>query len=208
MKHAKFALIGLVVALGVGGCTKSSQPAASGGGGTSGSAPQAAAGAMNDTAKGETVDYKNMTDEQWRAKLTPEQYRILREKGTERAFTGKYWNTKSKGVYKCAGCGEVLFVSDSKFDSGCGWPSFSAPADGKLGGPDGAKVAEHRDTTYGMVRTEVTCAKCGGHLGHVFADAPDQPTGLRYCINSESIQLDENAKADAEKKDDKKEEKK
>lgn len=141
--------------------------------------------------KGDTMDPKTMTEEQWRAKLSPEQYRILREKGTERAFSGKYWNTKKQGAYKCAACGEVLFMSDSKFDSGCGWPSFFKPADGKVGGGESAKIAEHRDVTYGMVRTEVTCAKCGGHLGHVFEDAPDQPTGLRYCINSASIELEE-----------------
>jgi peptide-methionine (R)-S-oxide reductase len=128
----------------------------------------------------------SMTDEDWKKRLTPMQYHVLREKGTERAFTGKYWNTKEPGSYKCAGCGEVLFTSDSKFDSGCGWPSFFQPADGKLGGE--GKIKEHRDTSFGMVRTEVTCAKCGGHLGHVFEDAPGQPTGLRYCINSASIE--------------------
>jgi peptide-methionine (R)-S-oxide reductase len=133
-------------------------------------------------------DPMTMTDEEWKKKLTPTQYHVLREKGTERAFTGKYWNTKDPGSYKCAGCGEVLFTSDSKFDSGCGWPSFFKPADGKLAGVEGAKVKEHVDRSFGMVRTEVTCAKCGGHLGHVFEDAPGQPTGLRYCINSASIE--------------------
>lgn len=138
-------------------------------------------------------DPKAMTDEDWRKRLSPMQYHVLREKGTERAFTGEYWNTKETGSYKCAGCGEVLFFSDSKFDSGCGWPSFFQPADAKLGGSSGAKVAEHADNTLGMRRVEVTCAKCGGHLGHVFDDAPDQPTGLRYCINSASIVLDKSA---------------
>ena len=147
-------------------------------------------------------------DAEWRQILSPIEFAVLREAATERPWTGALLEEKRQGQYNCRACGNLLFRSGTKFDSGCGWPSFSAPADGKLGGPDGAKVAEHRDTSFGMTRTEVTCAKCGGHLGHVFADAPDQPTGLRYCINSESIQLDENAKADAEQKDDKKEEKK
>jgi peptide-methionine (R)-S-oxide reductase len=114
--------------------------------------------------------------------LTPEQHRILREKGTERAFTGKYWATKEPGVYRCAGCGEPLFSSDTKFDSGTGWPSFTQPL-------DPARVAEHTDVSHHMKRTEVVCAKCGGHLGHVFDDGP-KPTGLRYCLNSASLDLD------------------
>jgi peptide-methionine (R)-S-oxide reductase len=116
-------------------------------------------------------------------KLTPEQYHVTQEKGTERAFTGKYWDTKTPGTYKCVVCGEELFESDSKFDSGCGWPSFFQPA-------DAAKIDEHSDRSYGMTRTEVTCGKCGAHLGHVFPDGP-RPTGLRYCINSASLDLDE-----------------
>ncbi|HLG03379.1 MAG TPA: peptide-methionine (R)-S-oxide reductase MsrB [Bacteroidia bacterium] len=116
------------------------------------------------------------SEEEWKKELTPEQYRILREKGTERAYTGIYWDNHAKGIYKCAGCGTQLFSSDEKFDSGCGWPSFSLPW-------DSTAVEYHRDSSVGMTRTEVTCKKCGGHLGHVFDDGPP-PTGLRYCINS------------------------
>ena len=122
-------------------------------------------------------------DEFWRDKLTPEEYHVLREKGTERAFTGEYWDSKEEGVYNCRCCGEPLFLSDTKYDSGCGWPSFFQPANEEV-------VQEHRDTSNGMVRTEVTCKKCGAHLGHVFEDGPT-PTGLRYCINSLSVKLEE-----------------
>ncbi len=121
----------------------------------------------------------DLTDAEWRAKLSPEQYTILRQKGTERAFTGKYEKNKQSGMYKCAACGLPLFESQTKYDSGSGWPSFTAPA------ADGA-VDEHRDVAHGMVRTEVTCARCAGHLGHVFPDGPGAE-GLRYCINSASL---------------------
>jgi peptide-methionine (R)-S-oxide reductase len=123
------------------------------------------------------------TEAEWKAELTPERYHVLREKGTERPYTGEYDNTFDEGSYACAGCGAKLFASDAKYDSGCGWPAFYAPAGEEA-------VEEETDVSYGMTRTEVLCASCGGHLGHVFPDGP-HPTGLRYCINSAALKLEE-----------------
>lgn len=122
------------------------------------------------------------SDSEWRARLTPEQYRVCRQQGTEPAFTGAYWDEKTPGVYRCAGCGEVLFDSNTKYDSGSGWPSFWQPA-------QDSAVATEVDSSHGMRRVEVHCARCGSHLGHVFPDGP-RPTGLRYCINSASLALE------------------
>ncbi|MBK7229644.1 MAG: peptide-methionine (R)-S-oxide reductase MsrB [Ignavibacteriales bacterium] len=121
------------------------------------------------------------TDEEWKKELSQEQYRILREKGTERAFTGKYWDHHEIGIYICAACGTELFESDTKFDSGCGWPSYFEPIEKK-------RIVYKEDKNFGMKRTEVMCAKCDGHLGHVFDDGPP-PTGLRFCINSGSLKF-------------------
>ena len=134
--------------------------------------------------------HRHETDEdaRWREQLTPEQFHVLREKGTEPAFTGEYWHTDEAGTYHCAACGSALFSSDTKFDSGTGWPSFTEPA-------NRAHVKLNADWSYGMHRVEVTCAACGGHLGHVFSDGPGS-TGERYCINSCSLSLDEGRSED------------
>ena len=132
-----------------------------------------------DHAKSE--DYENVTDEEWKQKLSPSLYQILRQKATERAFTGKYLDNKEKGIYQCAGCGTELFQSDTKFDSGSGWPSFFQPINSE-------NVATEIDQAHGMTREEIVCKKCGGHLGHLFNDGPPQ-SGLRYCVNGASLEF-------------------
>jgi peptide-methionine (R)-S-oxide reductase len=144
--------------------------------------------AMNEDAKHDTpAEPVQRSDAEWRSCLSPEQYRVMREKGTERAFTGKYWDTKARGTYHCAACGQPLFSSETKFDSGTGWPSFFAPLSGDA-------VATETDYAHGMVRTEALCSRCHAHLGHVFNDGP-RPTGMRYCMNSISLTLEEDEKA-------------
>jgi peptide-methionine (R)-S-oxide reductase len=129
------------------------------------------------------MDKIDLPDSEWKSRLTPEQYQVLRQGGTERAFAGLYTDNKAAGDYHCAGCDALLFKSNAKFDSGSGWPSFVAPADLDT-------VVEHRDESHGMIRVEVRCARCDGHLGHVFPDGPRDSTGLRYCINSVALNFD------------------
>lgn len=137
---------------------------------------------MKKKGMGEVGEFSK-TDTEWQAILTPQEYHVLREKGTEPAFTGKYWNTKTRGTYQCAACGQELFTSDAKYDSGTGWPSFCQSA-----APENLKLEQ--DISLGMARTEVLCSRCGSHLGHVFDDGPP-PTGKRFCINSISLKLEE-----------------
>jgi peptide-methionine (R)-S-oxide reductase len=141
---------------------------------------------MSETNTDKTDAKVEKSDAEWRKDLTPQQYRVLREKGTEPPFTGKYWNEHADGVYRCAACGNPLFDASTKFESGSGWPSFYQPI-------ENTRVDAEEDRSLFMRRTEVHCARCGGHLGHVFDDGP-QPTGLRYCINSASLDLDKGAK--------------
>lgn len=131
------------------------------------------------TQTGDDMEKIQKNEEEWKKTLTPEQYKILRQKGTERAFTGEYYYFNEEGIYLCAACGNELFSSDTKFESGSGWPSFYEPVSKET-------ISEHKDLSFGMIRTEVVCGKCNGHLGHVFDDGPN-PTGLRYCINSASL---------------------
>lgn len=150
-----------------------------------------AAKELEDSNMSDETEKTVRTDAEWQKTLTPAQYRILREKGTEPAFSGKYDEFFAEGAYLCAACGNELFTSESKYNSGCGWPAFSAPA-------QKGNVEYTEDTSHDKVRTEVTCSRCGGHLGHVFKDGP-KPTGSRYCINSEALEFEESSPSDKDK---------
>jgi len=173
---------GLVVAAVAAGLAVAVAGAASGGGAAKGASASGKGAMQAKNTASDSVGHVAYSDQEWQKRLTPDQYRVLRQKGTETAFTGAYWNDHSPGIYVCAACGLTLFDSHTKFDSGTGWPSFWEPI-------AASHVKIFRDTSYGMVREEVVCARCGGHLGHVFDDGP-KPTGQRYCMNSVSLKLE------------------
>ena len=175
--NERVAILALSLSFALSGCTASS--VASAPAPSSHDASQSSTSDNISDAANAKIDFKKLSDKDWQARLTPEQYKVLRKKDTERAFTGKYWDNHEAGSYKCAGCGTQLFSSETKFESGTGWPSFTAPVDKN-------KVAVETDNTYGMTRNEVVCSNCGAHLGHVFDDGP-APGGQRYCINSVSL---------------------